>query len=636
MQSLSDLNSYSQTQITFDDDRPFEVIFNLATPQNQTVSIFENQFHNVPTGIEILEIVDPENCAVEYIVDFSSVGVDVLVDFGTLPEGVTVVESPAKVYTVSGIDSAFIWEQIRSPEIFFDFGTVGSYQYTTTIEYTMFDSSRDTKTTTVDVTITEITYLDSAVPQTFAPYDLDVSITAPTIIADAGVFNPTYTLTITPTNLVAIDLITVTTTDSAVFTSATDTLVINGEKDEINSALASMTIDYTGINEDFILAYTLTNDLNSNVDIVVQPFFSLEFAAEIASSSSIAGGLTEVHSADLNAQSLATVDAPGGLIINATSSDQAIASFSGQPEGIVRNAGCSISAAFTIPNPIANTPLIINVTPRFTVSAEYFRVGYPTVGVGDLIVDWGDGNIETIDPTDYFNGAVYAIEHAYPSTSTEYTMKIYTADGGNFPTGAQLSVYQICRVVNSYSIESFGEVSSLGSLMSSSSPNCTRISRYLPSRVTTIDRMFRDSTAFTNDIAYWDTSNVTNMFGTFWDDSSSGDATFNVDIGSWDTSNVTSMGYMFKNRTGFNQDISSWDTSSVNRMPHMFFNAASFDQDISSWDTSSVTDMERMFFNANSFDQDISSWNVTNVTDYADFDSATNVNWTSAEKPNFI
>ena len=89
---------------------------------------------------------------------------------------------------------------------------------------------------------------------------------------------------------------------------------------------------------------------------------------------------------------------------------------------------------------------------------------------------------------------------------------------------------------------------------------------------------------------------------------------YNQDISSWDVSNVNYMYAMFNGATGFNQDISSWDVSNVTNMSYMFSYAFAFNQDIGSWDVSNVSDMERMFRVASSFNQDISNWCVTNIS----------------------
>jgi hypothetical protein len=283
MQSLSDLNNYSLTTITFDDDRDFGVVFNLTTPIDQTDEIFENQSPALSTGIEILEIIDPVISNVVYEIDMTGIAVNVDLDFGTLPAGVTVTESPSNFFTVDGIDSELIWNQIKSPTVIFPFGTTGVATFSTTIEYTQEDSSRATKDTDYTVTITAINYMSTPGAETFDPYDTGYNPLVPSITVDTGIFNPIFTMTISPDNLVAIDEMRVTTPDSAVFTSSTDTLVINGEKDEINTALASLEIDFTGVNEDFTLTYTLTNNLNSDVDVVVQEFVSDSFSAIISS-----------------------------------------------------------------------------------------------------------------------------------------------------------------------------------------------------------------------------------------------------------------------------------------------------------------------------------------------------------------
>ena len=80
--------------------------------------------------------------------------------------------------------------------------------------------------------------------------------------------------------------------------------------------------------------------------------------------------------------------------------------------------------------------------------------------------------------------------------------------------------------------------------------------------------------------------------------------------------------------------ITGWDVSSVTRMDQLF-KGRNFNQNIGIWDTGEVELMRETFMNNTVFDQDISSWDVSNVDLSTDFDTNTNVNWTSAEKPTF-
>jgi surface protein len=128
------------------------------------------------------------------------------------------------------------------------------------------------------------------------------------------------------------------------------------------------------------------------------------------------------------------------------------------------------------------------------------------------------------------------------------------------------------------------------------------------SNVTDMSDMFRDATAFNQDIGSWDVSSVTDMSYMF-----RGATAFNQNIGSWDTSNVTDMSSMFFNAVSFNQNIGSWDTSNVTDMVAMFRDASVFDENISGWNTSNVIVMSGMFNGATAFNQNIGSWNTSNV-----------------------
>lgn len=119
-----------------------------------------------------------------------------------------------------------------------------------------------------------------------------------------------------------------------------------------------------------------------------------------------------------------------------------------------------------------------------------------------------------------------------------------------------------------------------------------------------------DRISFNQNVASWDTSNVTDMG---WMLSRNKD--FNQPIGDWDTSKVTDMSGMFHDTGDFNQPIGKWNTSKVNNMYAMFSRARAFNQSIEEWDTSNVRDMKEMFLCIGycAFNQPIGKWNTTNV-----------------------
>jgi len=615
MQSLSDLNNYSQTTITFDDDRNFGVVFNITTPIDQTSTVFENQTATLTTGIEILEIVDPVICDVVYEIDMTTVGVDVDLNFGTLPAGVTVTESPSNFWTVDGIDSEVIWNQIKSPIATFPFGTTGTATFSTTIEYTQEDSTRATKDTNYTVTITAINYMSTPGAETFAPYETGYNPLVPSITVDTGVFNPIFTMTISPDNLVAIDEMRVTTPDSAVFTSSTDTLVINGEKDEINSSLATLEIDFTGVNQDFTLTYTLTNNLNSDVDIVIQEFVSDEFAAVVDNTFSVVAPLTEVLSATAAPTMVASIAETSTVTHFGVSTTLFNTTMTAQPAGIDR-AGSTTSTNTFSASAFGNTPII------WTVNYK----GIP--GTTSILTTSLSDNEAYVDIPGITSGPTLAtyvgannrLEITFPSTGS-YTIKFYSVDGSDLleqgpSTSSALTIKDGGGAFDVTDVATFGELANLRLTFSGfDTQSSINLPDYIKPNIRTMYRMFDDafdsstSVSIPTNIGNWDTSAITNMSGTFRATATIGTQPSMPSITGWDVSAVTNMSELFKGRN--------------------------FNQNIGLWDTGEVTIMRSMFEDNTVFDQDISSWDVSNVVVSTDFDTNTNVNWTSAEKPTF-
>ena len=275
----------------------------------------------------------------------------------------------------------------------------------------------------------------------------------------------------------------------------------------------------------------------------------------------------------------------------------------------------------------------------------------PLVSSGNynFIVNWGDGNTDTITAWDQAE-----VLHTYATGGT-YTVKITGTiegwsfngvgscpkltsitnigqlklgnEGGYFEGCSNLTTiggtFDLAGTTNfSYMFSSctlLTSVNGIGSWNTSAVTNMEgvfyiassfnqNISGWNTSAVTNMGGMFYQATVFNGNISSWDTSAVTDMSGMFQEA-----IAFNQDISEWDVSSVTGMNSMFYG-TIFNQPLNSWNVSSVTDMGGMFANAAAFNQPLNSWDTSAVTDMNAMFASATSFNQDISGWDVSSVT----------------------
>ncbi len=140
--------------------------------------------------------------------------------------------------------------------------------------------------------------------------------------------------------------------------------------------------------------------------------------------------------------------------------------------------------------------------------------------------------------------------------------------------------------------------------------NDPRLSSWDTTNVTDMNGTFWMATAFNQPLSGWTTSSVTDMGGMFY-----AAAAFNQPIGSWDTGNVIDMTSMFSNARTFNQPLGSWNTGRVTSMPSMFSGASAFNQPLGAWNTASVTDMRSMFASAWAFNQPLGTWNTSKVTD---------------------
>ena len=148
------------------------------------------------------------------------------------------------------------------------------------------------------------------------------------------------------------------------------------------------------------------------------------------------------------------------------------------------------------------------------------------------------------------------------------------------------------------------------------------ISTWDTSAVTHMGGMFNGATAFNKDISTWNTAAVTDMRWMFLGASSFDNGGVALD---WsDTSKVTNMSLMFRDATAFNQNIDNWNVSSVIDMNAMFWSATAFNQNIGNWNVSSVTTMNDMFKNVTlstaNYDLLLQGFNELELQDNINFD----------------
>ena len=124
------------------------------------------------------------------------------------------------------------------------------------------------------------------------------------------------------------------------------------------------------------------------------------------------------------------------------------------------------------------------------------------------------------------------------------------------------------------------------------------------------------------DVSSFDTSNVVNMGGMFFNSQ----ATTITGLTNLDTSNVEYMSNMFNGSQVTSLDLSSFDTSKVTNMLYMFRHSQAASLDLSSFNTSNVTIMAAMFAGSQVQTLDLGSFDTSNVTDMQDmFNSMPNI-----------
>lgn len=175
----------------------------------------------------------------------------------------------------------------------------------------------------------------------------------------------------------------------------------------------------------------------------------------------------------------------------------------------------------------------------------------------------------------------------------------------------------------------------------------------LPRSITTLHDAFSGCVNFNLPaVSNWDTSNVTNLDGTF-----KGCKAFNQPLANWQTSKVTSLRETFSGAEAFNQPLNGWDVRLVRSFARTFQGAKVFNQDLDQWlwtlgddftgflegalvfngllpmyHPKRLDKLEAFLKNARAFSRSLAHWPTAVFTKPTDFDTSTNA-WATQNKP---
>jgi surface protein len=652
MTSLSQLNDAAASPIEVTDARPATVIFDRFFSRDFAFDITSLNKVLVPQ-MGINEIVNYSTADVRYRLTIKSDRAGFIsgssLTFNGMPSGVSVATSTstyAKVYTVSGLQSAKQFDQIKSPTWNLPSDYALAYKFWVESEIIYYDQE-----------------LDEEVIKNWASYDIDyyyfaVLESSSNIEASVG-YNKKFAAAVTA----SFDLDTdAPFTNFRMAATARAYVTTNGRKARLLSAGLTTATVFTGQGK-FFRAGDQTHPMSSAFTVnciageYVRPINRIDMfavagrigpagvpylegnglpyyntdgtllnigglppgitrirpgAGAITTSATVTANVQDVKFAALTAFSNSTLTATAerrpGIIQNlqAVCTITAAARFDYvlQPTNLFQQAFVTAQAArstFASADITASSslsaigqlyaPMLITVNVPANAPSNQRVVVFGFDGTTAVNIEWGDGTSSNLSGTFAFDNSSGFIGHTYASSgsSTDYEIKI---NGLNFPsasvTGFQVPIYN-GSYEPKYRIKSIDSWGGLGvqryNFAFLACQNLQSVPNNIPSTVTSMNNMFSNI--------------VSNQINTRL-----------ANIASWNTANVTNMFQMFLFSTYFNVNISSWNTANVTDMGGMFANTA--------------------------FDQNISGWSVPLIPSKpTSFDTGTPATWTTAEKPNW-
>jgi hypothetical protein len=274
MNSLNDLNIFSQQTLDYTDDTPFSLVLT-ANTEPGTVSVAEDAAHAVPAGT-VISLARGLPAPIIYTLDLSNVAANVTCSWtDTLFPPQIEFDTPSPgVFRLTGLNGAFSWDTYKSPLITVKDQTA-TYAYTANLSYPNPANSAARLNTIQPFTVTiSNTHAELSSASTFNYVEDQVqTITGVPQITDTYSGPGDYRMTVTP-NITA-PVFRISTANSTYvesnFNTQTKVLTLTGSRSNVNGHLSSMVFTPTSdATQTFSLAYSLTNPISNLVTSVSQ------------------------------------------------------------------------------------------------------------------------------------------------------------------------------------------------------------------------------------------------------------------------------------------------------------------------------------------------------------------------------
>jgi surface protein len=328
-----------------------------------------------------------------------------------------------------------------------------------------------------------------------------------------------------------------------------------------------------------------------------------------------------------------TIKSSGALSYETNSTNKRLKIISGDFSTLNIN-GLTFSGSNTIRNrvlkltsePMVSEQLIINnVVYNLDQPSNVFIMVWtgssltlPFTGVlPSYTVNWGDGTTTSTPDHTYSEYSTYTIAI---SNTPSFIFENQPSVLPNISTIPQIgllgscsSMFQNIQIPSQVQNDMANWNTSNVTNMSRMFFNCNNLSQSLTfncNRVTNMSSMFSNCRNFNKTLNLTNTSNVTNMSFMF-----DGCFEFNQPLDTFYTSKATATNAMFRYCRKFNQPLTTFNTSNVTNMNAMFNECFEFNQAFpGSFITLKVTDMAFMFRGCSVFDNPLTTFNTSNVT----------------------